>query len=105
MLAYRLGQRYPRRWGDTNLQLTERKGKKMKIKATSLKAHGYGNGWQVNALVNGVESEATFYAVSKDYAMRQARALIEMDGRLPHEPYRGDDAIFPGFTASEKASA
>jgi len=69
----------------------------MKIKATSLARHGYGKGWQINALVNGIESEATFYGVPKDYALRQARALIETDGRLPHEPYRGANPIFKGF--------
>jgi hypothetical protein len=69
----------------------------MKLHATSLKAHDLGKGWQINALVNGVESEATFYGVSKDYAMRQARARIESEGRLPHDPYKGENPIFKGF--------
>ncbi len=69
----------------------------MEIKATSLARHGYGKGWQVNALIDGVESEMTFYGVPKDYALRQARAVIEKEGRLLHEPYRGANPIFKGF--------
>lgn len=69
----------------------------MEIRATSLSAHGYGKGWQINALVDGVESEMTFYGVSKDYALRQARAVIENEGRLRHEPYKGENPIFKGF--------
>lgn len=69
----------------------------MKLHATNLNAHGYGKGWQINALIDGVESEATFYGVPKEYALRQAKALIEMNGRLPHEPYKGSDPIFKGF--------
>lgn len=69
----------------------------MKIQATNLTKHDLGKGWQVNALVKGIESECTFYGVSKDYALRQARALIEDKGRLPHEPYREANAIFKGF--------
>jgi hypothetical protein len=77
-----------------------RKGKKMKLHATNLSTHGYGKGWQINALVDGVESEMTFYGVSKDYALRQARAVIEMNGRLLHDPYKGSDPIFKGFKVS-----
>jgi len=72
----------------------------MKLHATNLNAHGYGKGWQINALIDGVESEATFYGVPKDYALRQAKALIEMNGRLPHEPYKGSHPIFKGFKVS-----
>jgi hypothetical protein len=69
----------------------------MKIHATSLARHGYGKGWQVNALVNGVESESTYYGVSKADALASATRTIERDGRLPHEPYREQNAIFKGF--------
>jgi hypothetical protein len=69
----------------------------MKLHATNLARYGYGKGWQINALINGVESEATFYGVSKEWALRQARAIIENEGRLPHEPYKESDAIFKGF--------
>lgn len=69
----------------------------MKLHATNLAKFGYGKGWQINALVDGFESEYTFYGVSKEYAIRQARAQIEQNGRLLHEPYRQEDAIFKGF--------
>lgn len=54
----------------------------------------YGKGWQVNAFSNGVESEATFYGVGKNYALIQARAIIKANGRLAHEPYKAENAIF-----------
>ena len=37
---------------------------KVIIKATNIAP--YGKGWQVNAFVDGVESETTFYAVPKE---------------------------------------
>lgn len=74
----------------------------MKLHATNLSRHGYGKGWQINALVDGIESEMTFYGTSREIALDKARARIEKDGRLPHEPYKGEDAIFKGF---EKVSA
>jgi hypothetical protein len=69
----------------------------MKLHATSLSAHGYGKGWQINALVNGVESEMTFYKMTKSYALLRARAIIQQEGRLPHNPYKGENSIFKGF--------
>ena len=67
------------------------------LHATNLSRYGYGKGWQVNALTEGTASECTFYGVNKEYALRQARAIIQTQGRLPHEPYKGADAIFKGF--------
>lgn len=49
----------------------------------------YGKGWQVNAFVNGVESELTFYGTTKAWAKEQAIRIIKQEGRLPHEPYKG----------------
>ena len=69
----------------------------MKLHATNLARYGYGKGWQVNALIEGQESEMTFYGVSKEWALRQARAVIQKEGKLPHEPYRKENAIFKGF--------
>lgn len=65
---------------------------KVIIKATNIAP--YGKGWQINAFVNGVESETTFYGVSKEYAVRQAKAIIENQGRLNCEPYKAEGAIF-----------
>jgi len=65
---------------------------KVIIKATNIAP--YGKGWQVNAFVDGVESETTFYAVPKEYAIRQAKAIIETQGKLNCEPYKGEHAIF-----------
>ena len=48
----------------------------------------YGKGWQVNAFVDGVETEATFYGVTKAYATRQANAIIAQQGGLANEPYK-----------------
>jgi len=56
---------------------------KLKIKS----CHPYAKGWQVNAIVNGVESEMTFYGESKTFALEQAKKRIELEGRLPHDPY------------------
>ena len=69
----------------------------MRIHATSLARHGYGKGWQVNALVDGVESESTYYGTSKADALAMATRTIAREGRLPHNPYKEPDAIFKGF--------
>ena len=66
--------------------------KKVIIKATNIAP--YGKGWQINAFVDGVETEATFYGVGKEYAIRQAKATIENYGKLNNEPYKAEDAIF-----------
>jgi hypothetical protein len=66
--------------------------KKVVIKATNIAP--YGKGWQINAFVDGVETEATFYGVAKEYAIRQANAIIENQGKLNNEPYKAEDAIF-----------
>lgn len=47
----------------------------------------YAKGWQVNVIINGVESEMTYYGESKAFALEQAKKRIETDGRLPHDPY------------------
>jgi hypothetical protein len=49
----------------------------------------YAKGWQVNAFIDGVESEMTFYGYTKKEAEIEARARISRDGRLPHDPYKG----------------
>ena len=54
----------------------------------------YGKGWQVNAFVDGIESEATYYHTNKEEALRKARQVIAQAGRLPHEPYKHDNALF-----------
>jgi hypothetical protein len=69
------------------------------LHATNLARYGYGKGWQVNALVNGIESESTYYGTSKTDALRMAQRTIDQEGRLPHEPYKAADAIFKGFKA------
>ena len=46
---------------------------KVIIKATKIAP--YGKGYQVNAFVNGVESEQTFYGVAKTYADRKSTRL------------------------------
>jgi hypothetical protein len=70
----------------------QRKGEPMTYKVAEIKVKScapYAKGWQVNAFIDGVESEATFYGVTKAYALRQAKAHIEEEGRLPHAPYKG----------------
>ena len=49
----------------------------------------YGKGFQVNAFVDGVESESTYYGYSKKDAIEAAKRRVQIDGRLPHEPYKG----------------
>ena len=49
----------------------------------------YAKGWQVNAFVDGVESEMTFYHYTKSDALSHARRIVAEKGRLPHEPYKG----------------
>jgi hypothetical protein len=66
--------------------------KKVIIKATNIAP--YGKGWQINAFVDGVETEATWYGVNKEYAIRQANATIANYGKLNNEPYKAEDAIF-----------
>lgn len=52
----------------------------------------YAKGWQINATIDGVESEITFYNETKTHAIEQAKKRIARDGRLPHEPYKGNAA-------------
>lgn len=56
----------------------------LKIKS----AQPYAKGWQVNAFVNNVESEMTFYGYTKKAARGVALDMIAEFGRLPHEPYK-----------------
>ena len=65
---------------------------KVIIKATNIAP--YGKGWQINAFVDGVETEGTWYGVNKEYAIRQAKATVENYGKLNNEPYKAEDAIF-----------
>jgi len=65
---------------------------KVIIKATNIAP--YGKGWQINAFVDGVETEGTWYGVNKEYAIGQAKATIENYGKLNCEPYKAEDAIF-----------
>lgn len=74
----------------------------MELHATNLARYGYGKGWQVNALVDGIESEATYYGTSKTDALAMAERTIKREGRLPHEPYRSENAIFKGFKITNK---
>jgi hypothetical protein len=52
----------------------------------------YAKGWQVNAFVNGVESEQTFYGYTKKMAYESAERIIAKSGRLACEPYKGQVA-------------
>jgi hypothetical protein len=65
---------------------------KVIIKATNIAP--YGKGWQINAFVEGVESEGTFYGVGKKYAIEQAERIIKQQGKLNCEPYKAEGAIF-----------
>ena len=49
----------------------------------------YAKGFQVNAFVDGVESEETFYGYTKKDATEAAKKKIEKFGKLAHEPYKG----------------
>lgn len=49
----------------------------------------YAKGWQVNAIVEGEESEMTFYGYTKADALREAKAIVKLSGTLPHKPYKG----------------
>lgn len=50
----------------------------------------YAKGWQVNAFVNGVESEMTYYGYTKAEALEAAKKTVAREGRLAHEPYKGE---------------
>lgn len=58
---------------------------KLKVKTMS----PYGRGWQINAIIDGVESEYSFWHYTKKDAVKEAHRMIKQNGRLPHEPYRG----------------
>jgi hypothetical protein len=45
----------------------------------------------VNAFVGEEESEMTFYGYSKKDALEEAKRRVAKDGRLPHEPYKGEN--------------
>jgi hypothetical protein len=65
---------------------------KVIIKATNLGE--YGKGWQINAFVDGIESEATYYGYSKKDAIAKAEKVIQQEGKLNCEAYKGEYAIF-----------
>jgi len=48
----------------------------------------YGKGFQVNAFIDGVESEMTYYGYSKKQAIEAANKRIKIAGCLPHQPYK-----------------
>jgi len=47
----------------------------------------YAKGWQINATINGEESEMTFYHYTKRDAIEDAKRRIAREGKLPHSPY------------------
>lgn len=51
----------------------------------------YAKGWQVNAFTAEGESEMTFYGYTKKDALEEAKRRVAKDGRLPHEPYKGEN--------------
>jgi hypothetical protein len=61
-------------------------GKLVELKVKSCAP--YAKGWQINAIIDGVESEMTFYLSSKANAITDAKRRIMKDGKLPHEPYK-----------------
>ena len=67
------------------MNTTEQKVVKLRIKSCA----PYAKGWQVNATINGEESEITFYGYTKSKAEASAMRMIEREGRLPHAPYKG----------------
>ena len=46
----------------------------------------YGKGFQVNATIDGQESEITYYGYTKKQALEAARKCINQAVRLPNEP-------------------
>lgn len=48
----------------------------------------YAKGWQVNAIIDGVESEFTYYNTAKADAVEQATRAIARNGRLLNDPYK-----------------
>lgn len=61
----------------------------MTIEIIAKNCDPYAKGWQINAIVDGVESEMTYYGYTKRDAIAAARVRIAVEGRLPHDPYRG----------------
>jgi hypothetical protein len=62
------------------------------VKVVEFKAKSiapYGKGFQVNAFVDGIESEFTYYGYSKKDALEAARRAVKVAGRLANEPYKG----------------
>lgn len=64
----------------------ELEGKKISLSVKSCQP--YAKGWQVNALIDGEESEMTFYHYTKRDAIEDAKRRISREGRLPHKPYK-----------------
>jgi hypothetical protein len=52
----------------------------------------YAKGWQVNAFIDGEESEMTFYGYTKAQALAEAKDRVKRDGKLPHNPYKGEES-------------
>lgn len=53
----------------------------------------YAKGWQINSIIDGVESEMTFYCgYTKADSIYQAKKIIARDGKLPHKPYRRENS-------------
>jgi len=66
----------------------ELEGKKISLSVKSCQP--YAKGWQINATINGEESEMTFYHYTKKDAIEGAKRRIATDGRLPHAPYKAE---------------
>lgn len=49
----------------------------------------YAKGWQVNAIIDGEESEMTFYGHTRSEALEEAKRIVKRNGKLPHNPYKG----------------
>jgi len=61
-------------------------GKLVELKVKSCQP--YAKGWQINAFIDGEESEMTYYSTPKRDAIEQAKRRIAREGKLPHAPYR-----------------
>ena len=48
----------------------------------------YAKGWQINATIDGEESEFTYYNTAKNSAIEQAKRMITLKGRLLNDPYK-----------------
>jgi hypothetical protein len=61
-------------------------GKLVELKVKSCAP--YAKGWQINATIDGAESEFTYYNTAKNSAVEQAKRAIARNGRLLNDPYK-----------------